>query len=136
MKTIRTYFPVFVFSLLIAGIGILKAQPVIHKDDFLYRLFSEQPEEVVAPLPFNTATIASEVLFQKLETQYFSKEPEEQVAPLPAAVQKMTSEILLEQAWQKVSVVEDEPQIDDLPPAVKKFMAEYHKSLLAEAKKK
>ncbi len=136
MKTLKTYIPIFVFSLLIAGIGILKAQPVNHKDDFLLRLFSEQSEETVAPLPFNTATITSEVLFQKLEKEYFSKDTEEETAPLPAAVQKMSAQMRLEQAWKKVSVVEDEPQIDDLPPAVKKFMAEYHKTLLAETKKK
>ena len=137
MKTIKTYFPLFVLGLLVAATGLLKAQPGLQTEDtFLTLLDRNQPEERTAPLPFNTAKIASEALFQKLEKEYFFHEGEEMVAPLPVEVQKMDYRIKLEKAWKLASVQEEEPQIDDLSPAVKQFMASYRKTLMADAEKK
>lgn len=137
MKTIKTYFPALVLILVVVATGILKAQPGTLQDDhFLKSLDLNQTEEKVAPLPFNTALIASEALFQKLEKEYFTNQPEEEVAPVPEAVQKMTYRIKLEKAWKLASTVEEEPQIDDLPPAVKQFMAAYQKKLMAVVVKK
>jgi hypothetical protein len=137
MKTIKTYIPALIFAFVMAGWGILKAQPENHQDDiFLQRLFLNQPEEKVAPLPFNTAAIASEALFQKLEKEYFLNLPEEEVAPLPEAVKKTAYRLKMEKAWNLISVVEDEPEIDDLPPAVKQFMVDYQKKLLAQTAEK
>ena len=137
MKTIKTYFPLFVLGLLVAATGLLKAQPGISSTDhFLNLLDRNQPEEKTAPLPFNTAKIASEALFQKLEKEYFFHDNEEAVAPLPAGVQKMAYQVKLEKAWKLASVQEEEPQIDDLSPAVKQFMAAYRKTLMADAEKK
>ncbi len=137
MKTIKTYIPLFVLGLLVAATGILRAQPGIQQEDtFLNTLDRNQPEDKVAPLPFNTAKMASEALFQKLEKEYFSNEKEETVAPLPVEVQKMVYRSKLEKAWKLASVQEEDPEINDLPPAVKKFMAAYLKSLIVEAGKK
>ncbi len=137
MKTIKTYIPLFVLALLVTATGILKAQPGMQKEDaFLNALFLSQQDEKVAPLPFNTAKIASEALFQKLEKEYFSQDTEEEVAPLPAEVEKMAYRSRLEKAWKLASVMEEEPEINDLPSAVKKFMAAYQKKLMADVLKK
>ena len=137
MKTIKTYFPLFVLGLLLASTGLLKAQPGISSEDtFLNLLDRNQPEEKTAPLPFNTEKIASEALFQKLEKEYFFHESEETAAPLPAEVQKMAYQVRLEKVWKLASVQEEEPQIDDLPSSVKQFMAAYQKKHIAMACKK
>jgi len=136
MKKIKTYIPVLLVALIFTGIGILKAQQEDHQDKYLNALFQNNEEESINDLPFNTAAIASEALFQKLEKNYFSKEKEEQVAPLPFDAHKMAEQYRFEKAQKKVFHLEEECEIDDLPPAVKKFMTEYQHTLLAVAKDK
>jgi hypothetical protein len=137
MKTIKTYIPIFLFILTFTGIGLLQAQPENLQEIYLTELFQKEGEsQQVAPLPFNTAAIASEALFQKLVENHFSGEPEEQVAPLPFDTRKIAEQYRKEQKWKSVFIMGEEAQIDDLPPAVKKFMAEYSCSLLAESKRR
>ncbi|UBM62830.1 hypothetical protein LA303_02345 [Candidatus Sulfidibacterium hydrothermale] len=136
MKNIKTYFPGIILILLITATGILKAQPEDKScDTFLQHIALQQQDEEVAPLPFNTAQIASAVFFQRIEKEDLSAEEEISV-PLPPEVKKMSSQIQLEEAWERASVVPDESEIDDLPPAVKQFMANFQKCLLAETRKK
>jgi len=134
MKTIKTYIPVIVFILFLAGTGILKAQPDNHQDSYFNSLFLSEQEEEVAPLPFNTAAIASRALFQKIEKAYSSRE--EKVAPLPFNVEKLARKYRLVKAWKLASVQQEEPEINDLPPAVKKFMAMYRQKLVAQSENK
>jgi len=136
MKKIKTYIPVIILAFMMTATGMIKAQPEDNNTKtFLEQLACRQQDEEVAPLPFNTAQIASEVLFQRLEKEYFSND-EEQVAPLPPEVTQVAYNNALKKAWALASVVPEEPEVNDFSPVVKKFMTNNQKTLLVQTRKK
>jgi hypothetical protein len=130
MKTIKTYFPVLLI-LLFTGIGILSAQPEKNQDEYLNSLFRVDEEENINDIPFNTTTIASEVLFQKLVKTTFSQEKEKRIDDIPFNTRKIAEQYLSPKVMKSIFKEKDEAYINDIPPAILKAMKKYQRKLLA-----
>ncbi len=136
MKTIKTYFPILLI-LLFTGISILSAQPEKNQDEYLNTLIRVNGEENINDIPFNTAAIASEALFQKLVKTTFSHDEEKRINDIPFNTRKIAEQYILSQKVMKSIFKEkDEAYINDIPPVILKAMKKYQRKLLANTSDK
>jgi len=132
MKTIKTYFPALLMVLFM-GIGILSAQPERNQDEYLKTLFRADEEQNVNDIPFNTAAIASEALFQKLVKNNFSHDEEERINDIPCNCLKIKDQRISQKVIKSIFTEKEEAYIDDIPSVVLKAMKGYQQKLLANA---
>jgi hypothetical protein len=132
MKTIKTYFPALLI-ILFMGIGILSAQPEKTQDEYLNTLFRADEEQNVNDIPFNTAAIASEALFQKLVKNNFSHDEEQRVNDISFNDLKIKDQKLSQKAVKSIFVEKEEAYINDIPPVILRAMKAYQQKLLVNA---
>lgn len=135
MKTIKTYFPALLV-LLFMGIGILSAQPERNQDEYLNTIFRTEEEQTVNDIPFNTADIASEALFQKLVKNDFSRDEEQSINDLPFGILEKAGQSSARKVNDSVFEEKDEAFVDDIPPVILQAMKTYQQKLLANATSK
>jgi len=117
MKTIKNILAGFVIALFITGGSAFATQA--DSSAFFHDATWVPEEEYVNDIPFNTAKIAVEAIYQKTIRIPFTV-PEEEVNDIPFDTHKIAMEALYQKALTQVFHVPEEEYVHDIPFSTKK----------------